>query len=206
MAAPEQYYEPVVKKENKIEYVDNLYLSKNVLNNRENALNYFYTSPFYTSRSHHSLNEKIRVGRMLSDDEEGYLFDITYDNLNVLKQNEPHDLVSMHIYYNTNSIFHISLTHKYKVKNIICKKVIQMFCILNGKIYSSRSFGELLNNKIASIVCNVEKFYDCVNKMMTFNVTSNYNFKGRADEQVDTPYMNYRLEDVYISTKKKKRG
>ncbi|CAG9473593.1 unnamed protein product [Plasmodium vivax] len=206
MAAPEQYYEPVVKKENKIEYVDNLYLSKNVLNNRENALNYFYTSPFYTSRSHHSLNEKIRVGRMLSDDEEGYLFDITYDNLNVLKQNEPHDLVSMHIYYNTNSIFHISLTHKYKVKNIICKKVIQMFCILNGKIYSSRSFGELLNNKIASIVCNVEKFYDCVNKMMTFNVTSNYNFEGRADEQVDTPYMNYRLEDVYISTKKKKRG
>ncbi|KJP89996.1 hypothetical protein AK88_00452 [Plasmodium fragile] len=206
MASPEEYYEPEIKKENKIEYVDNLYLSKNILNNRENALNYFYTSPFYTSRSHLSLNEKIRVGRMISDDEEGYLFDITYDNLNVLKNNEPHDLVSIHIYYNTNSIFHISLTHKYKVKNIICKKVIQMFCILNGKIYSSRSFGELLNNKISSIVRNVEKFYDCVNTMVNFNITSNYNFETRMDKEMDNQYKNYRLEDVYISTKKNKTG
>ncbi|ANQ09445.1 Uncharacterized protein PCOAH_00044100 [Plasmodium coatneyi] len=206
MATPEEYYEPVVKKENKIEYVDNLYLSKNILNNRENALNYFYTSPFYTSRSHLSLNEKIRVGRIISDEEEGYLFDITYDNLSVLKTNEPQDLVSIHIYYNTNSIFHISLTNIYKVKNIMCKKVIQMFCILNGKIYSSRSFGELLNNKIANIVRNVEKFYDCVNNMMNFNITSNYNFERKTDEQLDNQHMNYRLEDVYISTKKKKTG
>ncbi|GAW82388.1 hypothetical protein, conserved [Plasmodium gonderi] len=208
MTTMEEYYEPTLKKENKIEYVDNLYLSKNTLNNKENALNYFYTSPFYTSRSSMSLNEKIRVGKILNDDDddEGYLFDITYDNLSILKNNEPSDLVSMHIYYNTNSIFHISLTHKYRVKNVICKKVIQMFCIFNGKIYSSRSFGELLTNKIASIVQNIENFYDCVNNMMNFNITSNYNFQNRADEDIDNKYKNYRLDDVYISTKKKKNN
>ncbi|CRH01226.1 conserved Plasmodium protein, unknown function [Plasmodium relictum] len=200
----EPYYESVLKKENKIEYVDNLYLSKNILNNKENALNYFYTSPFYTSRSHLSLNEKIRLGKNIGDDEEGYFFDVTYDNLNILKNNEPSDLVNIHIYYNTNSIFHISLIHRYKLKNIICNKVIQMFCIFNGKIYSSRSFGELLTNKINSIVRNVENFFDCVNNMMHFNITSNYYFESKADEELDDIYKNYQLDDVFISTKKKK--
>ncbi|KAI4836599.1 mediator of RNA polymerase II transcription subunit 6 [Plasmodium brasilianum] len=201
----ESYYESTLKKENKIEYVDNLYLSKNILNNTENALNYFYTSPFYTSRSHISLNEKIRVGKIVNDDEEGYLYDITYDNLSILKINEPSDLVGIHIYYNTNSIFHISLTHKYKLKNVFCKKVIQMFCIFNGKIYSSRSFGELLTNKINSIVRNIENFYDCVNDMTNFNITSNYYFESKLDEQMDNLYKDYHLNDVYISTKKKKK-
>ncbi|CRG94895.1 mediator of RNA polymerase II transcription subunit 6, putative [Plasmodium gallinaceum] len=198
----EPYYESVLKKENKIEYVDNLYLSKNILNNKENALNYFYTSPFYTSRSHLSLNEKIRSGKNISDDEEGYIFGVTYDNLSILKSNEPNDLVNIHIYYNTNSIFHISLTHRFKLKNIICSKTVQMFCIFNGKIYSSRSFGELLTNKINNIVRNVENFFDCVNNMMNFNITSNYYFESKIDEEIDDIYKNYQLEDVFVSTKK----
>ncbi|SBT41784.1 mediator of RNA polymerase II transcription subunit 6, putative [Plasmodium ovale wallikeri] len=202
----ENYYESSVKKENQIEYADNIYLSKNILNNRENALNYFYTSPFYTSKSHMSLNEKIRIGKNIDDEEEGYLFDITYDNLSVLKINQPSDIVSLHIYYNANAIFHISLTHKYKLKNISYKKVIQMFCIFNGKIYSSRSFGELLTNKINNIVRNIEKCYDCVDNMMNFNITSNYYFEAKEDNsQLDEVYRNYRLNDVHISTKKKQK-
>ncbi|VWU51110.1 mediator of RNA polymerase II transcription subunit 6, putative [Hepatocystis sp. ex Piliocolobus tephrosceles] len=202
----EEYYESTIKKENKIEYADNLYLSKNILNNVENALNYFYTSPFYTTRSHLSLNEKIRVGKEISETEEGYLFNITYDNLDILKDNEPSDIVSMHIYYNSNAIFHISLTNKYKIKDIICKKVIQMFCIFNGKIYSSRSFGDLLTNKINNIVRNINNFYDCVNNMMDFNITSNYYFESKeTKDELDDLYKEYFLDNVYIITDKKKR-
>ncbi|CXI96707.1 mediator of RNA polymerase II transcription subunit 6, putative [Plasmodium berghei] len=203
----EVYYESELKKDNKIEYVDNIFLSKNILNNRENALNYFYTSPFYTSKSHISLNEKIRVGKIIGEEDEGYLFDISYDNLDVLKKDEPTDGASIHIYYNTNSIYHIRLTHIYKLKNIFFKKVIQMFCVFNGKIYSSRSFGELLINKINNIVRNIENFYERVNNMMNFNITSNYYFENKTRlKKLDDSHKNFSLDDFNISITKKKKN
>ncbi|KYN96282.1 putative mediator of RNA polymerase II transcription subunit 6 [Plasmodium gaboni] len=142
------YYESRLRKDNKIEYVDNIFLSKYMLNNIENAMQYFYTCPFYTLRSKMSLNEKIRTGRIINDDDEGYIFNIVYDNLNILKENEPSDIVSMHIYYNTNSIFHICLSQKYKMNNINCTKIIQYFCIVNGKIYSMRNIQKVLMKNI----------------------------------------------------------
>ncbi|KOB88399.1 hypothetical protein PFDG_02113, partial [Plasmodium falciparum Dd2] len=58
------YYESRLRKDNKIEYVDNIFLSKYMLNNIENAMQYFYTRPFYTSPKKLCLNEKIRTGKL----------------------------------------------------------------------------------------------------------------------------------------------
>lgn len=196
----ETYYESTLSKENRIEYVDSLYLSKYCLNNKENALNYFYTSPFYTSRSSNALNEKIRTGKLVDEDDEGYLFKISYDNLKVLKKEEPSDPIASHIYYNTNAIFHISMTYIYKLKGNICKKVVQFFCIFNGKIYSSISLGQLLTSKINHIVKNIEKFFDAVNEMVNFNITSNYYFENKKFKELDPIYENYKLNDMEINT------
>lgn len=193
------YYESSLAKENKIEYVDTVYLSKYALSNRENAMNYFYTSPFYTNRSADSLNEKIRTGKPISDDDEGYLFKITYENLKVLKKEEPSDPIGAHIYYNTNAIFHISMTHIYKVYDNTCKRVIQFFCIFNGKIYSCISFGELLTSKINHIVKNIEKCFDSINEMMNFDITSNYYFENKKTKELDPMYQSYKLDGLSIS-------
>lgn len=195
------YYESTLLKENKIEFSDNIFLCKNILNHRENALNYFYTSPFYTSKSANALNEKIRIGKNI-EDEIGYLFEVSYDNLDILKKTEPQDPVAAHIFYNTNAIFHISLTQIYKVQGNICKKVIQQFCILNGKIYSTRSFGDLLTNKINNIVRNMDQFFDAINEMTQFNITSNYYFESKQKAESVDSYKNYEINDIHISSKK----
>ncbi|SOS81521.1 mediator of RNA polymerase II transcription subunit 6, putative [Plasmodium sp. gorilla clade G1] len=199
------YYESRLRKDNKIEYVDNIFLSKYMLNNIENAMQYFYTCPFYTSRSKMCLNEKIRTGKIINDDDEGYIFNITYDNLNILKENEPSDFVSKHIYYNTNSIFHVSLRQKYRLNNVNCTKVIQYFCIVNGKIYSTLSFGELLTNKINNIVRNINNLFDSVNNMTNFNISSNYYFKSKDEEYTDGLNEKHKLNDMYITTRKRKK-
>ncbi|KAF8818379.1 mediator complex subunit MED6 [Cardiosporidium cionae] len=176
--ASKQVSESSLQRELKIQFFDVAWLSQHSLYSKEMAIEYFYSSPFYSEHRSDTLNELIRAGETVENEQDGLLFEVTYDNLDVILTGAPTTVDLRHVYINENSIFHIKLFRRKTGIHGMVSTPIKTYCIVQKKIYRLQSVAEIFNYRMFYATRFIEKCFDVIQSMSQWNLMEGYTWSS----------------------------
>ncbi|OII75417.1 uncharacterized protein cubi_01938 [Cryptosporidium ubiquitum] len=166
---------------------DDLWLGRFTLT-PENALEYFYLSPFHDPNS---LNIQRKLGKH-TDAAEGFEYRITYINEEGLG-NVPQPPGST---WNTPNQFGIFIIQKFYIE--FQREVpLNIYYILSGTIYEAPTLSNVFLHRTAEAFLSMEKAFDALNEMARFSLYEGYTWDNlEATSKINSDMGNVDSNDI----------